>query len=147
MPKIAENRPLFVLDHLEDPQNFGVVLRVAEAGSWGSYSCRSVACPHGSQDRRCTEYVRARVTNLVRTLEYLTVGYRSGCRRPANTEVDLFTRCVIGSGKCGRLVRIPVIFWLEYPCRLNFECCCGCFHRFQVKVDAPPLHLISEYLT
>lgn len=137
---IAKNRreppTILVLDHLEDPQNFGAVLRVAEAG--GAHGVvipkrRSVALSPtvAKTSAGALEYVPvARVTNLVRTLEYLkkeglwVTGLDAA--GPSNYfEVDLLgpVAIVVGSeGRgLGRLVRDTCDFLVGIPMlgRLN----------------------------
>ncbi|NLC38867.1 MAG: 23S rRNA (guanosine(2251)-2'-O)-methyltransferase RlmB [Clostridia bacterium] len=77
---IARNRreppSILALDHLEDPQNFGAVLRVAEAsGVHGVVIPKrrsvSLSATVAKSSAGALEHIAvARVTNLVRTLEY-----------------------------------------------------------------------------
>ncbi len=132
-----ENALVLVLDHLEDPQNVGAVLRTACA-----VGVTGVVIP---EDRACgitpaavrssaggSEYVKvARVVNLVRAMEDLKdsgvwfTGLDWGKDAKMYTDIDFSGRSglVIGAEGAGisRLVRTKCDFIAELPMPGGFE--------------------------
>lgn len=132
-----ENSLVIVLDHLEDPQNVGAILRTACAvGVTGVVIPADRACGITPAAVRASaggsEYVKvARVVNLVRAIEDLKeagtwfTGLDWGEDARTYTEIDFRGRAgvVIGSEGSGisRLVRANCDFIAELPMPGGFE--------------------------
>ena len=126
-----------VLDHLEDPQNVGSILRTACAvGATGVVIPEDRACGITPAAARASaggaEHVKvAHVVNLVRAIEDLKeaglwttgLGWGEGARR--HTDIDFKGRCALVVGAEGRglsrLVRENCDFIAELPMPGGFE--------------------------